>query len=275
MPKSARAKAKGHLHDIWQAETKAEANAAFDFFVETYGVKYEKAVAKLIKDREALLAFYDFPAEHWKHRPPIPSVTLKTRTNERIRVIEDQKHTMKLTPAVLIAFVATSVYAYEFWIETKQSDYDIGEPIVGNLYVGENANGTALAYLPRNFTAFNFVDGDRSVRAVEGRIGDRPALNIAGNIDGLSIFYYETIDFQITWRSSAQFQNFLKYDGLPHIAKQHIERGLPPSGFSELFSRHIKALVLIGDGAGEDLRIGMPIEIVALDNPFAEPATSS
>ncbi len=57
MPKSVQAKAKGHLHDIWQAETKAEANAAFDFFVATYGVKYDKAVAKLIKDRDALLAF--------------------------------------------------------------------------------------------------------------------------------------------------------------------------------------------------------------------------
>ena len=69
-----RAKAKGLLHDIWQAETKAEANAAFDFFVETYGVKYEKAVAKLIKNRAVLLAFYDFPAGHWKHiryRPPL------------------------------------------------------------------------------------------------------------------------------------------------------------------------------------------------------------
>ena len=47
--------------------TKAEAGAAFDFFVETYGVKYDKAVAKLVKDREALLTFYHYPAEHWKH----------------------------------------------------------------------------------------------------------------------------------------------------------------------------------------------------------------
>ena len=46
---------------------KAGAGAAFDFFVETYGVKYDKAVAKLVKDREALLTFYDYPAEHWKH----------------------------------------------------------------------------------------------------------------------------------------------------------------------------------------------------------------
>ena len=48
---------------IWQAETKAKANAAFDFFNETYGVKWDKAVAKLVKDRDALLTFYDFPAE--------------------------------------------------------------------------------------------------------------------------------------------------------------------------------------------------------------------
>jgi transposase-like protein len=67
MPKSVQPKAKGHLHDIWQAETRRQAEAAFDFFVETYGVKYDKAVAKLVKDRDVLLTFYDFPAEHWKH----------------------------------------------------------------------------------------------------------------------------------------------------------------------------------------------------------------
>jgi transposase-like protein len=49
------------------AETKKDALAAFDVFVETWGVKYEKAVECLVKDRGALLAFYDFPAEHWKH----------------------------------------------------------------------------------------------------------------------------------------------------------------------------------------------------------------
>lgn len=67
MPKSVQPKAKGHLHDIWQAETRKDADAAFGFFVETYGAKYDKAVAKLTRDREALLTFYDFPAEHWKH----------------------------------------------------------------------------------------------------------------------------------------------------------------------------------------------------------------
>ncbi|WP_394328614.1 IS256 family transposase [Rhodobacter xanthinilyticus] len=85
LPKSVQARAKGHLHDIWQAETRAAATVAFDFFVETYGVKWDKAVAKLVKDRNALLTLYDYPAEHWKHirtSNPIESVfaTVRHRT---------------------------------------------------------------------------------------------------------------------------------------------------------------------------------------------------
>jgi putative transposase len=67
LPKSQHPKAKQALQEIWMAATKAEALVAFDAFVETWGVKYDKAVECLTKDRETLLAFYDFPAEHWKH----------------------------------------------------------------------------------------------------------------------------------------------------------------------------------------------------------------
>ena len=61
------AKAKRVLQDIRMAETRKAAENALDAFIETYGVKYEKAVECLTKDRDALFAFYDFPAEHWKH----------------------------------------------------------------------------------------------------------------------------------------------------------------------------------------------------------------
>jgi len=67
MPKSVQPRAKEHLHVIRQAETKADAEVAFDFFVETCGAKYGKAVAKLTGNRDVLLAFHDFPAERWKH----------------------------------------------------------------------------------------------------------------------------------------------------------------------------------------------------------------
>jgi transposase-like protein len=67
LPKSQQPKAKRGLQEIWMAETKAVAEAAFDAFIESYALKYEKAADCLAKDRDALLAFYDFPAEHWKH----------------------------------------------------------------------------------------------------------------------------------------------------------------------------------------------------------------
>ncbi len=67
MPKALQAKAKMDLHEIWMADTKTDAGKAFDLFCAKYQIKYDKAVACLKKDREALLTFYDFPAEHWKH----------------------------------------------------------------------------------------------------------------------------------------------------------------------------------------------------------------
>ncbi len=67
LPRSLQPKAKAALHEIWMAETKAQALVAFEQFVAAFEAKYPKAVECLVKDREALLAFYDFPAEHWIH----------------------------------------------------------------------------------------------------------------------------------------------------------------------------------------------------------------
>ena len=85
LPKSVQGKAKAGLHEIWMAETKAQAGKAFDRFARDFGAKYPKAVAILDKDRAALLAFYDFPAEHWVHirtTNPIESsfATIRHRT---------------------------------------------------------------------------------------------------------------------------------------------------------------------------------------------------
>jgi len=85
MAKGQQPRAKALLHDIWQAATKAEAEKAFELFVATYRAKYPKAAECLAKDREELLAFYDFPAEHWVHlrtTNPIESTfaTVRLRT---------------------------------------------------------------------------------------------------------------------------------------------------------------------------------------------------
>ena len=66
LPKSLQPKAKQALHEIWQADTRADAEKAFDLFVKTYEPKYPKATLCLEKDRAELMAFYDFPAQHWQ-----------------------------------------------------------------------------------------------------------------------------------------------------------------------------------------------------------------
>ncbi|AKC68927.2 transposase [Pandoraea oxalativorans] len=67
LPKSQQARAKKAMQDIWMAATRAEALVAFNHFVDTHSAKYPKVVEKLTQDRDELLAFYDFPAEHWQH----------------------------------------------------------------------------------------------------------------------------------------------------------------------------------------------------------------
>jgi putative transposase len=85
MPKRLQPQAKEMLHEIWMADTRENANKAFDQFVATYEAKYPKAVECLTKDRDVLLTFYDFPAEHWIHlrtTNPIESTfaTVRLRT---------------------------------------------------------------------------------------------------------------------------------------------------------------------------------------------------
>jgi len=86
LPKSMQGKGKRALHDIYLAESRQAASEAFEQFVSLYRVKFPKAVECLAKDREELLAFYDFPAEHWGHlrtTNPIESTFATVRLRQR------------------------------------------------------------------------------------------------------------------------------------------------------------------------------------------------
>jgi len=86
LPKGVHGRAKTDLHQIWMAETRAAAEKAFDTFLEKYGAKYPKAAECLAKDRDVLLTFYDFPAEHWGHlrtTNPIESTFSTVRHRQR------------------------------------------------------------------------------------------------------------------------------------------------------------------------------------------------
>jgi len=87
LPKNKQKQAKQHLQAIWMAESREAAHKAFDYFLAAYGAKYPKAAECLNKDRDVLLAFYDFPAEHWLHirtTNPVESTfaTVRLRTGK-------------------------------------------------------------------------------------------------------------------------------------------------------------------------------------------------
>jgi transposase-like protein len=87
LPKSAQPTAKKMITDIWNAEDKEHADAAIAAFKADFGGKYPKAVAKITDDRDELLAFFDFPAEHWVHlrtTNPIESTFATVRLRTRV-----------------------------------------------------------------------------------------------------------------------------------------------------------------------------------------------
>lgn len=86
LPKKKQPQAKSMIHDIYLADTRKDAESAFDRFIEIFEDKYERAVKCLVKDREKTLAFYDFPAKHWAHirsTNPIESTFATVRLRSR------------------------------------------------------------------------------------------------------------------------------------------------------------------------------------------------
>jgi putative transposase len=92
LPKLSQPKAKAAIHNIWQAENKVDAEKAFNLFIKTYEPKYPKAALCLQKDREELMAFFDFSAQHWQSirtSNPIESAfaTIRHRTKRSKRCL--------------------------------------------------------------------------------------------------------------------------------------------------------------------------------------------
>ena len=128
LPRGQGPSAKSMLHEIWMGATKEDAIKAMEKFAATYQAKYPKAVECLLKDKEQLLAFYDFPAEHWQHlrtSNPIESTfaTVRLRTSKTkgagsrsaclamaFKLVESaQNHWRKLNGSVLLPEVIAGV----------------------------------------------------------------------------------------------------------------------------------------------------------------------
>ncbi|MEM6609178.1 MAG: DUF4198 domain-containing protein [Pseudomonadota bacterium] len=176
--------------------------------------------------------------------------------------------------AILAATLASFVLfgkgqAHEFWIDALDYAVPLGNPIAGDLLVGQEFSGAVYSYIPRSFTRFEvWMDGDS--QPVVRRLGDRPALVFEDLPDGLAIVAHETTATNLTYTEWDRFVRFAEHKDFGDIAAMQDARGLPRTNFVESYTRHAKSLIAVGDGAGADTAIGLTIEIVALANPYTD-----
>lgn len=158
---------------------------------------------------------------------------------------------------------------HEFWIDAEKYMLPSGAEVTADLRVGSEFRGAPMVYLPRDFTRFEIADA-QGVRPIEGRFGDRPAAQVSGVADGLAVMIHETTAKTVTWREWADFAAFAAHKDFADIEARHAARNLPRDGFSESYSRHVKALFAVGDGAGQDRAFGLSTEFIALENPYTD-----
>ena len=169
-------------------------------------------------------------------------------------------------------FVLTSTIpasGHEFWIEPHSYQIAANTPIVADLRVGQDFRGFVQSYIPNSFTRFDLVSGQAKI-PVDGRVGDRPALNSAVPFEGLWIAVHETRDLDLTYREWEKFVNFTSHKDYPNVPARHVERGLPMQMFKEDYRRFAKALFGVGASGGSDREVGLTTEIVAMQNPYTD-----
>jgi uncharacterized GH25 family protein len=185
--------------------------------------------------------------------------------------------TLRVVSACLGLFVGLTLpaSAHEFWIEPKAFRVEPGAAIIADLKVGQNFRGDTYPYLKSQFVSFRVSDR-AGARDIKGDEGDAPAVNIRSAAKGLHVISYLATAHRLDYDKWEDFVSYLEYEGLGWVAEAHKRRGLPESGFAEEYVRCAKALVQVGEPSAtdKDLATGMPLELIADQNPYAAPPPS-
>jgi len=158
---------------------------------------------------------------------------------------------------------------HEFWIDPVDPSVAPGDPIEANIRVGEMMKGSGMIYNPNSTTFSATLTPDGAIKA-EGRMGDRPALRVTTARDGLHILAHMTTASRLNYKSFDKFAKFANTHGQSFAIAAHETRGLPQEDFTEAYFRCAKALVKVGNGAGNDQEVGFPFELTALNNPYTD-----
>lgn len=159
--------------------------------------------------------------------------------------------------------------AHEYWISADRYQISPGENIAARTRNGQKFQGIAFPFLPDNFARFDLIEAD-SIRPADSILGDDPALNMAPLGEGLAIVALETTPQTVRYDKPETFETFVIHKDAAWALALHAKRGLPKSGFTEIYTRHVKALIAVGHGRGADRALGLRTEIVALANPYTD-----
>lgn len=174
--------------------------------------------------------------------------------------------------ALIAALVGLSwsADAHEFWIEPASHRLSAPGAISADLKVGDNLKGSVFPYLSGRFISYQ-VDGPAGSQDVVGDEGDIPSLAYEARAPGLYVITYHSTADRLDYDDWTTFVDYADYEGLDGAVEAHLAADLPRTGFAEFYTRCAKALVQVGPPSPEDrdAAIGMPLELVALANPFA------
>lgn len=168
-----------------------------------------------------------------------------------------------------LAGISPFANAHEFWIEPASHRLAAAGVISADLKVGDNLQGSVFPYLSSRFISYR-VDGPAGRQDVAGNEGDIPSLTYEADTSGLFVLTYHSTADRLDYDEWSTFVEYADYEGLEGAIETHLAAGLPKTGFAELYTRCAKALVQVGAPAtgDEDMAIGMPLELIALANPF-------
>lgn len=178
---------------------------------------------------------------------------------------------MILTRFVLVAWCAicaSIATAHEFWIEPERYQVATDENLVARFRNGEELEGVSLGYFDRSSQRYEVIADGRAM-PVTPRLGDNPALDVPAPGAGLVVVVHETTPSFVTYKTWEKFQKFADHKDFAGWRVQHEALYFPDPPFKERYTRHAKALIAVGDGAGADAQAGLLTEFVALTNPYA------
>ncbi len=169
----------------------------------------------------------------------------------------------------MLAGISIPAASHEFWMEPDTYRPDIGQNVNLHHFIGQKFKGQSYPYVPEWFKSFAITqDGKRS--NITGTMGDDPAAVLNFEQPGLKILTFHSTPDKLTFKSFKKFKTYLIFEGLEPILTQYEKQLSQQTQFREDYVRCSKTLMQVGDEVtGTDQATGMPLELVAQQNPFS------